>query len=182
MTFTQTVLATTLLIGVSTCYADVCQYGPGSVTCGAGTVATVTANGVATLNGTTITNQLTVDGHLTATSATINNMTTSGSCIMSKTTLSGTGIVSGLLNATNSTIRQTLTLNSTASILAASTTANIAVNVSGSTRLNSLCLENNTHTGTITFSNGTGTVYESGGSSATNVVNGQVIQGICPQN
>ena len=182
MTFTQTFLAGALLIGLTSCYADVCQYGPGSVTCGAGTIANVTANGVATLNGTNVTNQLTVDGHLTATSATINNMTASGSCIINKTTVSGRGIVSGLLNATNSTIKQTLTINSNASILIASTTTNIAVNLSQSAGLKSICLENNTHTETITFNNGLGTVYESGGSSATNVVNGQVIQGLCPQN
>ena len=176
------VLATTSLIGLTTCYADVCQYNFGSVNCGSGTVSNVTENGIATLNGTSITNQLTINGKLTATNASINTMNMSGSCVLNKTVVSGKATISGLLNATNSNFSQPLILNSNASILNASKTTDITVNIPNSTTLNSLCLENNTQTGSISFNAGTGIVYESGGSSALNIINGKIVQGPCPQN
>lgn len=176
------ILIATFLTGLTTCYADVCQYTSGSVKCGLGTIPNITANGLATLQGTTVTNQLTVNGSLTAINASINNLNTNGNNTINNTTVYGKAIITGLLNAENSNFSKTLTLNSNASILIASKTADIAINLSGSTRLSTLCLENNTHTGIITFNTGMGLIYESGGSSTTNVINGQIIQAPCPQN
>lgn len=176
------ILAIISSMGLTPCYADVCQYKFGSVSCGYGTVENVTANGTAILNGTTVTNQLNVNGELTAIHASINNIHCSGSCILSESTFSSNTIISGILNATNSYFSQPLTLNSNASILNASKTADIIISIAGEKELNFLCLENNTHTGSITFSASTGIVYESGGSTALNVINGKIVQGSCPKN
>lgn len=176
------ILASTLLMGLKTCYADICQHQFGSVNCGYGTVANITANGTAMLNSTTVTNQLSVNGELTATHASINNINCRGSCILSESTISGNAIINGMLNATNSYFSKLFTLNSNASILNASKTADIIITAFGKKESNYLCLENNTHTGSITFSADTGIVYESGDSTALNIINGKILRSACPKN
>lgn len=162
-----------VLSSATNAYADVCQYTPGMVTCGTGTVATVNGNGLVRLNGTTVTDQVITSGSLVAKNANLNKVKANGSASLTNTKVSGASSFNGSLNSVGSSFLQPLSLGTSSSTFDSTSTVDITVTATKPPVQQKLTLQNATKVmGSITFQQGNGLVYLSSDSSISGQVNG----------
>lgn len=164
------------LVAASTVYAaDVCQYTPGQVVCGAGQVSNVAMNGTVELNGTTVTGTVAVNGKLTATNAKLTKIAVNGEASLTNTQVSSTTGVNGLLTAVKSAFAQTIKFSGSPLVLDGSTASTITFTTSDPKTTPILMLKNGSKvSSTVAFNiKAPGTVQLSQGSTvAGKVVNG----------
>lgn len=89
-------------------YAGVCNIVPGSVTCGSGTVDSLSGNGMVTVNGTTVSGATLVNGLLNADDANFNSLDVNGSAKLTQCTVNDVASVKGSLTASSTKFEKNL--------------------------------------------------------------------------
>lgn len=109
---------TTLLALFLTAYitagnaTEVCKILPGSTTCGAGTVNSLTGNGMVTINGTTITGSTSVNGLLSAKNASFTSLDVNGSTNLIQCKVKADAAIKGSLSAYSTKFQGKLEIHS----------------------------------------------------------------------
>ena len=177
MRFKKIVVALVLTGGISVANANVCNYLPGSVTCGTGVVDSVQGNGTVLLNGTTVSGTTLVDGVLNADDANFSSLEVNGSVKLTQCTINDVSIIKGSLAASSTKFHKSLKIYS-------DKTRFINSKVNGDLRIchtdsnkQSVYLDNFSEvTGDIIFDDGAGEVILRGKSKmGGKVVGGRVI-------
>lgn len=88
--------------------ASVCQYLPGAVVCGSGTVDHLSGNGTVTVNGTIVNGQTSVNGLLNATDANFSGIDVNGSASFIQCTVNGISTIKGSLTSSSSKFQNSL--------------------------------------------------------------------------
>lgn len=103
-------LAATLCLtgSVATANAGVCNIVPGSVTCGHGTVDSLSGNGMVTVNGTTVSGATLVNGLLNADDANFYSLDVNGSAKLTQCTINDVASIKGSLTASSTKFEKTL--------------------------------------------------------------------------
>lgn len=103
-------LAATLFLtgSVAAVNASVCNIVPGSVTCGHGTVDSLSGNGMVTVNGTTISGAALVKGLLIADDANFFSLDVNGSAKLTQCTINDVASFKGSLVASSTKFEKTL--------------------------------------------------------------------------
>lgn len=103
-------LAATLVLtgSVAVVNASVCNIVPGSVTCGHGTVDSLSGNGMVTVNGTIISGTTLVNGLLNAEDANFFSLEVNGSANLTQCTINDAASVKGSLVASSTKFEKTL--------------------------------------------------------------------------
>ncbi|MCL5260824.1 MAG: hypothetical protein M1561_03980 [Gammaproteobacteria bacterium] len=170
--------------------ADVCTHWEGGISCEKGAVDNVSGVGLASLNGTTVTNAVSFTGNINAVNADINKLNIIGNLLFTNTTLRGFAQIignaalidtkflggfqiTGFMLVTNSSFETPIEITSPLITLKSSTTKNIVVHKSNNPNEQLYLQEHSIVNGDIVFESNTGTVFESDGS----LVNGNVIGG-----
>lgn len=177
---------------LSTNAADVCKYKvTGSVVCGNGVIDNVNATLSAKLNGTTVTNQITVDGFLNTENANLNNVQANGiahingtvvtgdfkfngSLTLKEVKLSGILDMTGFLTAEDSQLG-TIDITSNNISLKGTSTKDITVHKTKHDKETIYLQTGTTVNGNITFESGNGYVVEEGGTVIGNVIGGKIV-------
>lgn len=177
MRSTKVVLGLIMAGAVSMTYADVCKVVPGSVTCGKGTINNLSANGMVSVNGTTIDGPTIINGMLTADDANFRSLHINGSVSLIQCTVSTEADIKGTLNASSSKFESTLDIYSSSIRLINSKINNHLQVHHTDNQKQEIFLDNNSEVvGNIIFDDGNGKVYVSGGSSiGGKVIGGEVI-------
>jgi len=97
----KTMATVALCVSGGLAYADTCSMVPGSVTCGSGSVDSLMANGMATLNGTVIKGSAVINGLLNAEDARFQSLDVNGSTKLDQCTVSETAKIKGSLSASS---------------------------------------------------------------------------------
>lgn len=103
-------LAVTLFLtgSVAAVNASVCNIVPGSVTCGQGTVDSLSGNGMVTVNGTVISGATLVNGLLNAEDANFFSLEVNGSAKLTQCTINDAASVKGSLVASSTKFEKAL--------------------------------------------------------------------------
>jgi hypothetical protein len=118
-------VAAFFLIGsVAAANAGVCAIVPGSLTCGSGTVASLTGNGVITVNGTTVTGATQINGLLSAEDASFVSLDVNGGAKLVQCTITDAATIKGSLTASSTKFESTLEVYSSETRLINSTVRN----------------------------------------------------------
>jgi hypothetical protein len=88
--------------------ANVCNIVPGSVTCGHGTVNSLSGNGIVTVNGTTVLGATVVNGLLNAEDANFLSLDVNGSVKLVQCTINDESSIKGSLTAASTKFEKTL--------------------------------------------------------------------------
>lgn len=105
------IIATIFLTGsVASTYASVCNTVPGSVTCGQGTVDSISGNGMVTVNGTQVIGSTLVNGLLSADDASFFSLDVNGSAKLTQCTINDAATIKGSLTASSTKFEKTLDL------------------------------------------------------------------------
>ncbi len=153
---------------------EVCKILPGSTTCGAGTVSSLTGNGMVTVNGTTVTGATIVNGLLSAEDASFTSLDVNGSTNLIQCTVNADAAIKGTLSASSTKFQGKLEIYS-------NSTRFINSKVSGDLHIlhtepkqQIVYLDNFSEvTGDVIFDDGDGEVIVRGSSK----INGKVIGG-----
>ena len=148
-----------LFLGVlcmSSCYAN-CTKSFGSLHCGADTEENISFSGNVTLDGTTVTNNLDVNGQLHAISANISKANISGNSDFSQAVISKKCNITGYLKADKSNFIADIVANTNKLELNKTKTNNIVVKSNNGEKA-IVMLNNSTVQGDISFSSGNGEV------------------------
>jgi len=97
---------------VAAANADVCNTVPGSITCGNGTVKSLTGNGMVTVNGTTVSGTTLVNGLLNAKGANFYSLEVNGNAKLTQCTINHSAHIKGSLTASSTKFDRKLELNS----------------------------------------------------------------------
>lgn len=97
---------------VASTNASVCNIVPGSVTCGHGTVDSLSGNGMVTVNGTTVSSSTLVNGLLNADDASFFSLDVNGSAKLTQCTINDTASIKGSLTASSTKFEKTLEIYS----------------------------------------------------------------------
>lgn len=92
---------------------DICNHGYGETICGKGRIDTVTANGVAKMNGTSVEHHTQVNGSLRAKNVKLGTLTVNGDAIIKTSVINNDVKMNGTLNANGTQFLKTLTIAST---------------------------------------------------------------------
>jgi len=103
-------LAATLFLtgSVAAVNASVCNIVPGSVTCGHGTVDSLSGNGMATVNGTTVSGATLINGLLNAEDANFFSLEVNGSVKLTQCTINDVASIKGSFTASSTKFEKTL--------------------------------------------------------------------------
>lgn len=155
---------------------ETCHVKPGNVICNEGNVRTLSVNGQLLAKGTTVTNQLSVNGNLNAIHLTVRNLDVNGSAVLRNTTVLGHFTMRGGLEIVSSTVENPLNLYSDQAYFVDSTLADIRIHkTSAANQL--IHLNKNCHvTGSIVFDSGHGIVIAQKGAIIDKVVKGAQIR------
>lgn len=97
---------------VATANASVCNIVPGSVTCGHGTVDSLSGNGMVTVNGTIVSGATVVNGLLNADDANFYSLDINGSAKLTQCTINDVASIKGSLTASSTKFEKTLDIYS----------------------------------------------------------------------
>lgn len=92
--------------------ASVCSDIAGGINCNSGTINSLSANGMATANGTTISGKTSVNGLFEATDSNLFTLEANGGVLLTNCTISGDSTISGTLKATSSKFEKDLMIYS----------------------------------------------------------------------
>ena len=107
------IMATLFLTGsVAVVNAGVCKYVPGSTTWGAGSIDSLSGNGMVSLNGTTVLGATIVNGLLNADDASFFSLDANGSVKLMQCTIHDLASIKGLLTASSTKFEKTLDIYS----------------------------------------------------------------------
>jgi len=113
LTIKEMVLSILLAGGISSAHAEsVCNILPGVIDCGRGTVDRIKGNGVASINGTTITGKTVFNGAFSADNATFSSVELKGSVNFSQCTVSEQSSIKGALVASSTKFKHGITVYS----------------------------------------------------------------------
>ncbi len=105
----KTIVATLCLTGgFAAVNASVCNIVPGSVTCGHGTVNSLSGNGMVNVNGTTVLGATIVNGLLNAEDANFLSLEVNGSVKLIQCTINDASSIKGSLTASSTKFEKTL--------------------------------------------------------------------------
>lgn len=172
------VASAVMLVGaVATANADVCKETPGSVTCGKGTVLSLTGNGMVSVNGTTIEGPTHINGMLTADDASFASLNVNGSVSLMQCSVNTEADIKGSLKASSSKFESSLDIYSGSTRFINSKVNNNLHVHHTDTKNQEVYLDNNSEVGgDIVFDDGHGKVYLRGGSKVVgNVIGGELI-------
>lgn len=159
---------------MSAAHADVCKIAPGSVTCGKGTVSSLTGNGLVSVNETTVEGATIINGMLSADYATFASLNVNGSTTLMKCSVNGDTEIKGALKASATKFNGALDIFSNSTkLMNCKISQNIQIHHTDD-KNQEVYLDNNTEvSGDIVFDDGHGKVYVRGNSK----INGQIIGG-----
>jgi hypothetical protein len=175
--FKKIVVALVLTGGISMANANVCNYLPGSVNCGTGTVSNLQGSGTVAANGTTVLGSTLVEGTLSADDANFNSLEVNGSVKLAQCTVNDIAIIRGSLSASSTKFEKSMKIYS-------DKTRFINSKVKGNLRLchtdsnkQTVYLDNFSEvTGDIIFDDGAGEVILRGKSKiGGKVIGGQIV-------
>ncbi len=177
MEFRKVAAALILAGTMNFAYADVCNFNPGSVTCGKGTIENLNGNGMVSINGTKITGTTAVNGMLNADDAHLNAMDINGSAILFKCTVNSEVKIKGALKASSSRFKSSIEIYSDYTRLVNTNVhKNINIHRNYGSRQKLLLEDNSEVNGDIVFENGNGTVVLDQSSKILgNVIGGKII-------
>ena len=174
------IVSALMLVGaVSTAHADVCKYAPGSVTCGKGTISSLSGNGMVSVYGTTIEGETIINGMLTADDAKFSSLNVNGTANLVQCTVNSDAEIKGALKASSTKFENTLDIFSNSTrFINSKINNNLQVHHTDN-NLQEVYLDNNSEVGgDIVFDGGHGKVYVRGGSKiGGHVTGGEVING-----
>jgi len=158
-------------------YADVCNFNPGSVTCGKGTVENLNGNGMVSVSGTNITGTTAVNGMLNAEDAHLNVMDINGSAILFKCMVSSDVKIKGALKASSSSFNSNIDMYSDYTrIVNTKVHGNINIHRNYGSRQKLLLEDNSQVQGDIVFEQGNGiVVLDQSSKILGNVIGGKII-------
>lgn len=163
-----------LTAGVATVNASVCNIAPGSVTCGHGTVASLSGTGMVKVGGTTVSGATLVNGLLNAKDATFSSLEVNGSAKLTQCIINDVARVKGLLTASSTQFAKTLEVYSSETHFINSKVSNDLYLGHTNSRKHVVYLDNFSEvSGNIIFDDGKGEVILSGQSK----IGGKVIGG-----
>ena len=177
MKFKKVISALMLTGAVTAVNADVCKHAPGSVTCGKGTVGSLSGSGMVTVNGTTVEGATNVNGMLNADDANFSSLKVNGSASLIQCIVNQDAEIKGSLKATSSKFERSLDIFSS-SIRLINSKINESLQVHHTdNKAQEVFLENSSEvSGDIVFDDGHGKVYVKGGSKiGGNVIGGEII-------
>ncbi|MCC5792136.1 MAG: hypothetical protein JJT82_05945 [Legionellaceae bacterium] len=177
MKFKKVISALMLTGAVAAVNADVCKHAPGSVTCGKGTVGSLSGNGMVTVNGTTVEGATDVNGMLNADDAHFASLNVNGSVILIQCIVNQGAEIKGSLKATSSKFEKSLDIfSSSIRLINSKINENLQVHHTDN-KSQEVFLENNSEvSGDIVFDDGHGKVYIRGSSKiGGNVIGGEII-------
>ncbi|CAM4499377.1 MAG: hypothetical protein LEGION0403_FIIPPAGN_02536 [Legionella sp.] len=172
------IISALMLTGVVTAVnADVCKHAPGSVTCGKGTVRSLSGNGMVTVNGTTVEGATNVNGMLNADDANFASLNVNGSVTLIQCIVNQDVKIKGSLKATSSKFEKSLDIfSSSIRLINSKINENLQIHHTEN-KTQEVFLENSSEVGgDIVFNDGHGKVYVRGGSKiGGNVIGGEII-------
>ena len=172
------VISALMLTGAATSVnADVCKHAPGSVTCGKGTVGSLSGNGMVTVNGTTVEGATNVNGILNADDASFSSLNVNGSASLIQCIVNQDAEIKGSLKATSSKFERSLDIfSSSIRLINSKINENLQVHHTDN-KIQEVFLENSSEvSGDIVFDDGYGKVYVKGSSKiGGNVIGGKII-------
>ncbi|WP_131794004.1 hypothetical protein [Fluoribacter gormanii] len=167
-----------MMIGaVSMANAEVCKETPGSITCGKGTIKSLTGNGMVSVSGTTIEGPTVINGMLTADDASFSSLNVNGSASLMQCTVNSVAEIKGSLKASSAKFESSLDIYSSSTrFINSKTNNNLHIHHIDNPK-QEVYLENNSEVGgDIVFDDGHGKVYVSGGSKiGGSVIGGEII-------
>lgn len=177
MKFKKIISALMLTGAVTAANADVCKHAPGSVTCGKGTVDSLSGNGMVTVNGTTVEGATKINGMLNADDANFARLNVNGSVVLIQCVVNHGAEIKGSLKATSSKFEKSLDIfSSSTRLISSKVNENLNIHHTDN-RTQEVFLENNSEVkGDIVFDDGHGKVYVRDGSKiGGNVIGGEII-------
>lgn len=171
----RAIIPAVMLAGtMSVAHAQVCKIAPGSVTCGKGTVSSLTGNGLVSVNETTVEGATIINGMLSADYATFTSLNVNGSTTLMQCVVNSDTEIKGALKASATKFLGSLDVFSNSTkLMNCKVSHNIQVHHTDH-KNQEVYLDNNTEVaGDIVFDDGHGKVYVRGGSK----INGQIIGG-----
>lgn len=177
MNFTKMLIALFFISAVSLANAEICKSMPGNLNCAKGEINHIKANGIVSVNGTTVSGVSLVNGMLSADNASFSSLEVNGSSTISKSSINKDARIKGSLIATSSFFKQSLDLYSNyARINATHIDGNINIHHINDSKPK-VFLENDTKvSGDIIFDDGNGTVVMSKGAKISGkVIGGKII-------
>jgi len=177
MKFKKTASVLMLMGAVGAVSADVCKINPGSVTCGKGTVDSLTGNGMVTASGTTVKGPAIINGMLKAEDTSFQSLKVNGNTSLIQCTVNEIADVKGGLDASSTKFERTLDIYST-SIRLINSKVNENLHIHHNMNKDQeVYLDNNSEVGgDVIFDDGHGKVYVRGGSKINgNVIGGKIV-------
>lgn len=177
MKFKKIITALMLTGAVTAANADVCKYAPGSVTCGKGTISSLSGNGMVTVNGTTVEGATNVNGMLNADDANFASLNVNGSVTLIQCTINQDSEIKGSLKASSSKFEKSLNIfSSSIRFINSKINENLQIHHTEN-KTQEVFLDNNSEIGgDVIFDDGQGKVYVRGGSKiGGNVIGGEII-------
>lgn len=172
------VVSAFILVGaVSAANADVCKHTPGSVTCGKGTVSSLSGNGMVSVNGTIVEGSTIINGMLTATDANFGLLNINGGVSLMQCTVNDSSEIKGSLSASSSKFEKSLDIfSSSIRFINSKINNNLQIHHTDN-KTQEVYLDNNSEVvGNIVFDDGHGKVYVRGDSKiGGSVIGGEVI-------
>jgi len=162
---------------VTAANADVCKHAPGSVTCGKGTVSSLSGNGMVTVNGTTVEGATHINGLLNADDANFASLNVNGSITLIQCIINQNAEIKGSLKASSSKFEKSLDVfSSSIRLINTKISENLQVHHTEN-KTQEVFLEHNSEvSGDIIFDDGHGKVYIRGDSKiGGNVIGGEII-------
>ncbi|WP_133131361.1 hypothetical protein [Legionella yabuuchiae] len=178
MKFKKIISALMLTSAVTAVNADVCKHAPGSVTCGKGTVGSLSGNGMVTVNGTTVEGATLVNGMLNADDANFASLNVNGSAVLIQCVVNQNAEIKGSLKASLSIFEKSLDIfSSSIRLINSKINENLQIHHTDN-KTQEVILENNSEvSGDIVFDDGHGKVYIRGDSKVGgNVIGGEIIK------
>lgn len=176
MKLKKVVSAMMLLGAVASVNAEICKKAPGSVTCGKGTVSSLSGNGMVTVNGTTVEGGTNVNGMLNADDANFSSISVNGSAIFLQCTINHETQIKGSLKASSTKFEKSVDIFSNSiRFVNSSVRENLQIHHTDH-KPQEVYLDNHSEvSGDIIFDDGHGKVYLRGGSKiGGNVIGGEV--------
>ncbi|MBA2651037.1 MAG: hypothetical protein H0U73_02010 [Tatlockia sp.] len=174
MVLKRAVSALMLMGAVTAANAEVCKHAPGSVTCGKGTVSSLSGNGMVTVNGTTVEGATHVNGMLNAEDSNFSSLNVNGSTTLFQCTVNQDIEIKGDLKASSTKFEKSLDIfSSSIRFINSKVSENLHIHHTKN-KSQEVYLDNNSEvSGDIIFDDGQGNVFVRGGSK----IGGKVIGG-----
>lgn len=177
MVLRNAVSALMLMGAFTAASAEVCKHAPGSVTCGKGTVSSLSGNGMVTVNGTTVEGATNINGMLNAEDSNFSSLNVNGSTTLFQCTVNQDIEIKGALKASSTKFEKSIDIFSNSIRFINSKVSNNLQIRHTQNKNQEVFLDNNSEVGgDIVFEDGQGKVYVRGGSKiGGKVIGGEVV-------